>query len=100
MRTLAVVAAILAVAAPCAAQDDKAPSATSAGAAAVPTLGGGLLKATLPLAAGMAALDLISGKPAKQVALDFGSYLTAGIVVSAVADSIVYPFLFAAGPPG
>jgi hypothetical protein len=75
-------------------------STTGAGAAAVPALGGSLLKSSLPLAAGMAALDLISGKSVKEVALDFGAYLTAGIAVSAVADGIVYPFLFAAGPPG
>jgi len=104
MRTLALAAAFL-TAVPCWAQDsgsttDKTPSATGAGAAAVPALGGSLLKSSLPLAAGMAALDLLSGKSASEVALDFGAYLTAGIAVSAVADGILYPFLFAAGPPG
>ena len=61
----------------------------------------GLSKAAFPLAAGMAAVQLASGEfSLKDLAISTGSFMAAGLAVSAVADSIIYPLLFAAGPPG
>jgi hypothetical protein len=60
-----------------------------------------LAKSALPLAAGMAAVQLLSGHvSARDVALSTGAYLAAGLVVNAIADGLIYPLLFAAGPPG
>lgn len=58
-------------------------------------------RSVLPLAAGMAAMQLLSGEfSLKDLAISTGSYLAAGLLVNAVADSFIYPLLFAAGPPG
>lgn len=63
--------------------------------------GGRLVRAALPLAAGMAAVQLLSGQVSlKGLAISTGSYLVAGIGVGLLADAVVYPMLFAAGPPG
>jgi hypothetical protein len=61
----------------------------------------GLLRAALPLAAGMAAVHLISGDfSAKGVAISTAAFLGAALAVNLAADALVYPLLFAAGPPG
>jgi hypothetical protein len=55
----------------------------------------------LPLAAGMAAVEFAMGSRSwTQVMIGTGSFLVAGAGVSLVADSVIYPLLFAAGPPG
>lgn len=60
-----------------------------------------LARGTLPLAAGMAALQLLSGNySAKDLLISTGSYLVAGALVNLAADALIYPILFAAGPPG
>ena len=58
-------------------------------------------RAALPLAAGMAAVEIVSGRasPAR-VLTGTAAYLGAGLAVNAVADGLIYPVLFAAGPPG
>ena len=62
---------------------------------------GGLVRHALPLAAGMAAVQLMSGQfSAKDVAIDTAAFLIAGFGVGLVADGMIYPLLFAAGPPG
>ncbi len=74
---------------------------TVAARATEKAIGGGALKSVLPLAAGMAAVQLLSGHlSARDVALSTGAYLAAGLVVNAIADGVIYPLLFAAGPPG
>jgi len=61
----------------------------------------GLGRAALPLAAGMAAVQLIHGQASvKDVLIDTGAYLAAGLAVNLLADGLIYPMLFAAGPPG
>lgn len=61
----------------------------------------GLARSAVPLAAGMAAMQLLSGNYSlKDLAISTGSYLVAGMLVSALADGLIYPILFAAGPPG
>jgi hypothetical protein len=55
----------------------------------------------LPLAAGMAAVEVVMGERSwKRVLVGTGSFLVAGAAVSLVADAVIYPMLFAAGPPG
>ena len=61
----------------------------------------GLAKSAVPLALGMAAVQFVSGHfSARDVAIDTASFLAAGAAVSLIADGLVYPVLFAAGPPG
>jgi hypothetical protein len=62
---------------------------------------GGLAKTALPLAMGMAAVQVLSGHGSvKDVLIDTGSFLAAGLLVDLLADGLIYPILFAAGPPG
>jgi len=62
---------------------------------------GALTKAAVPLAVGMAVMQLISGRfSVKDVLIGTGAYLATGFAVNFIADSFVYPILFAAGPPG
>lgn len=62
---------------------------------------GGLFRSVLPLTAGMAAVQLLSGKASwRELAISTGSFLAAGTIVSLFADGLLYPILFAAGPPG
>jgi hypothetical protein len=64
-------------------------------------LGSGLLKMGVPLAAGMAAVQVLHGQASlRDVLIDTAAFLAAGAVVGAVADGLIYPALFAAGPPG
>jgi len=64
-------------------------------------LGHGLLRMGVPLAAGMAAVQVLHGKASlKDVMIDTAAFLAAGAVVGAIADGLIYPALFAAGPPG
>jgi len=59
------------------------------------------LPAAFPLAAGMAAVQLLHGPfSSRDLAIDTASFLAAGAVVSFIADGLIYPALFAAGPPG
>ncbi len=61
----------------------------------------GLARAALPLAAGMAAVNVLSGRASlTDVLIDTGSFLAVGMAVNLVADGLIYPILFAAGPPG
>ncbi len=61
----------------------------------------GLGRAALPLAAGMAAVQLLHGQASlKDVLIDTGAFLIAGAAVNLLADGLIYPILFAAGPPG
>jgi hypothetical protein len=61
----------------------------------------GIARHALPLAAGMAAVQLLHGQASWQdVAIDTASFLAAGAAVSLIADGLIYPALFAAGPPG
>jgi hypothetical protein len=61
----------------------------------------GIARAALPLAAGMAAVQLMHGQASwRDVAIDTASFLAAGAAVSLIADGLIYPALFAAGPPG
>ncbi len=63
--------------------------------------GGSLARTALPLAAGMAAVQLLHGKASlKDVLIDTASFVAAGWAVGAIADGLIYPVLFAAGPPG
>ncbi len=58
-------------------------------------------RAVLPLAAGMVAVQLLHGHASlKDVAIETGAYLAAGLAVNLLADGLIYPILFAAGPPG
>ncbi len=67
----------------------------------LPGLAKGLGRAALPLAAGMAAVQLMSGQASlKDVLIGTGAYLATGFAVNLLADSLIYPALFAAGPPG
>lgn len=60
-----------------------------------------LARAALPLTAGMAAVQLLTGQASlKNVLIGTASYLVAGAAVNLLADSLIYPLLFAAGPPG
>jgi len=62
---------------------------------------GKLARHALPLAMGMAAVQLIHGQLSwKDVAIDTASFLAAGAIVNPIADGLIYPALFAAGPPG
>ena len=55
----------------------------------------------LPLAIGMAAAQAVNGRVSpREVLLGTASYFVAGLAVGWVADGLVYPILFAAGPPG
>jgi len=64
-------------------------------------LGSGLLRQAVPLAAGMAAVQLVSGHvSARDVLFGTAAYLAGGMIVGAIADGLIYPALFAAGPPG
>ena len=68
---------------------------------ALPRLLRGAARAAIPLAAGMAAIDLLHGQADPlNVAISTGSFLVAGFAVSSVMDAVLYPVLFAAGPPG
>ena len=61
----------------------------------------GIARHALPLAAGMAAVQLMHGQASwRDVAIDTASFLAAGAAVSLIADGLIYPALFAAGPPG
>jgi len=61
----------------------------------------GLARQALPLAAGMAAVQLLSGHASlRDIAIDTGAFLVAGAAVNLIADGLIYPALFAAGPPG
>jgi hypothetical protein len=61
----------------------------------------GFSRMAVPLAVGMAAVNLISGNASLQdILVDTGSFLAAGLAVNLLADTLVYPALFAAGPPG
>jgi|GEM_PF-6008458 len=61
----------------------------------------GLARSTVPLAVGMAALQLLSGNfSPRDLAISTGSFLAAGAAVNLLADRLVFPALFAAGPPG
>ncbi len=61
----------------------------------------GIGRAALPLAAGMAAVQLLHGQASlKDALIDTGSFLAAGFAVNLLADGLIYPILFAAGPPG
>ncbi|MBI2933744.1 MAG: hypothetical protein HYY16_19035 [Planctomycetes bacterium] len=67
----------------------------------LPGVAKGLSKAALPLAAGMAAVQVLSGRVSpKNVLIGTGAFLTAGYAVNMVADGLIYPLLFRAGPPG
>jgi hypothetical protein len=67
----------------------------------LPGVAKGLTKAVLPLAAGMAVVQLLSGQATVQsVLIGTGAFLGAGLAVNLIADTVVYPTLFAAGPPG
>jgi hypothetical protein len=64
-------------------------------------LGGGLARMALPLAAGMAAVQVLHGEASlRDILIDTGSFVAVGAAVSLIADSLIYPALFAAGPPG
>jgi 4-alpha-glucanotransferase len=55
----------------------------------------------LPLAAGMAAMQLLAGDFSwSRLLMSTGAFLAAGVAVNLVADGLIYPALFAAGPPG
>jgi hypothetical protein len=59
------------------------------------------LPAAFPLAAGMAAVQLLHGRFSwRELAIDTASFLAAGAIVNLIADGLMYPALFAAGPPG
>lgn len=61
----------------------------------------GLARSTVPLAVGMAAVQFLSGNYSLQdLAITTGSFLAAGVAVNLLADGLLYPALFAAGPPG
>jgi len=66
------------------------------------TFGAGeLSRAVLPLAAGMAAVQLLSGRVSgRDLAISTGSFVVAGTVMSFLADGLLYPALFSSGPPG
>lgn len=60
-----------------------------------------LSRMAVPLAAGMAAVQLLSGRfSLGDLLLDTGAFLAAGAFVSFLADGLIYPALFSAGPPG
>ncbi len=62
---------------------------------------GRLAKASLPLAVGIAAVQLARGQASpRDIAISAGSYAAAGLAVGLIADGLIYPALFAAGPPG
>lgn len=59
------------------------------------------LRHPVALAAGMAAMQLAHGRfSLKDLAISTGAFLVAGAAVNLVADGLIYPILFAAGPPG
>jgi hypothetical protein len=61
----------------------------------------GIGRVALPLVAGISVLQLLSGNTSlKDILVSTGAYLAAGAAVSLLADGLVYPALFAAGPPG
>jgi len=58
-------------------------------------------KNVLPLAGGMAAVQLLSGNfSLRDLAISTGSFVAAGAAINLFADGWIYPMLFAAGPPG
>jgi len=69
--------------------------------APLPRLASRLSRAVLPLASGMAAVQVLSGGLSpRDLALSTAAYLSAGVLVSAVSD-FAFPALFAgATPPG
>jgi hypothetical protein len=62
---------------------------------------GKILRNSLPIAAGIAAVQLARGDATpRDIAISAGAFGAAGLAVGLVADGLIYPALFAAGPPG
>lgn len=64
-------------------------------------IGGALTRAAVPLAVGMGVVQVMSGHlSVKDLLISTAAYTAAGFAVSFLADGLLYPLLFAAGPPG